>query len=200
MDRLDDIVKAAVALFAKNGYHGTSITDITDAVGLGRGALYYHIKSKEDLLWECHSRHVEPVLSFALELEKSGLSAEEKLTALSRRLIKDIAEHKAEVTVFYREVGSLSPERFREAVQMRDTFEDVVGRILLQGAAEGIWDIPDVRMYVMAFLGLHNWTYQWFVPGGRLSAEEVSDIFLRIYLNGIVRPDSKKAQEDQHDS
>jgi TetR/AcrR family transcriptional regulator, transcriptional repressor for nem operon len=37
-------------LFWEQGYHGTSIDDITRAAGLAKGALYWHYNSNEDLL------------------------------------------------------------------------------------------------------------------------------------------------------
>ena len=44
------ILNQSIRLFLEKGYHGTSIDDITQAVGLTKGALYWHFKSKEDLL------------------------------------------------------------------------------------------------------------------------------------------------------
>lgn len=46
----DQILKQAMRLFLKKGYHGTSIDEITRAAGLTKGALYWHFKKKEDLL------------------------------------------------------------------------------------------------------------------------------------------------------
>ena len=44
------ILREAMRLFWEQGYHGTSIDDITRAAGLTKGALYWHYNSKEDLL------------------------------------------------------------------------------------------------------------------------------------------------------
>lgn len=44
------ILNQAMKIFLEKGYHGTSIDDITQAAGLTKGALYWHYKSKEDLL------------------------------------------------------------------------------------------------------------------------------------------------------
>jgi AcrR family transcriptional regulator len=43
------IVEAAGLLFTERGYSATSITDILDATGISRGALYHHFPSKEDI-------------------------------------------------------------------------------------------------------------------------------------------------------
>ena len=56
--RADAIVHAAALLFAQNSYDGTSIEDLEEGVGLSRGALYYRIGSKQNLLYEISKQHV----------------------------------------------------------------------------------------------------------------------------------------------
>ncbi len=51
------ILQQAVRLFLEKGYHGTSIDEITRAAGLTKGALYWHFKSKEDLLQRIVSQY-----------------------------------------------------------------------------------------------------------------------------------------------
>ena len=48
--RRAELTRAAARLFAKQGYHGTSIGDLAEALGLQKGSLYTHIDSKADLL------------------------------------------------------------------------------------------------------------------------------------------------------
>ena len=43
------IIEASMELFAKRGYHGTSVSQIAAATGLTKGALYWHFEGKEDL-------------------------------------------------------------------------------------------------------------------------------------------------------
>lgn len=49
-ERKNEILDAAERLFDMKGYESASINDILDAVGIARGTLYYHFKSKEDIL------------------------------------------------------------------------------------------------------------------------------------------------------
>ncbi|MCP4707111.1 MAG: TetR/AcrR family transcriptional regulator [Planctomycetes bacterium] len=45
----DEMIQAAIRLFALHGYHGTSMNDILEAVSLSKGAFYHHFSSKEAL-------------------------------------------------------------------------------------------------------------------------------------------------------
>ena len=49
----EDIITAALHLFAKNGYEAVSVSQITGALGMTKGALYRHYQNKRDIfnLW-----------------------------------------------------------------------------------------------------------------------------------------------------
>lgn len=49
-ERKKEILDVAEELFTAKGYDNTSTTDILDRVGIARGTLYYHFKSKEEIL------------------------------------------------------------------------------------------------------------------------------------------------------
>src|SRR3954452_22892302 len=50
--RRNELTRQAARLFAEQGYHGTSMEDLATAMGVQKGTLYAHVKSKEDLLNE----------------------------------------------------------------------------------------------------------------------------------------------------
>ncbi|MGM9535906.1 MAG: TetR/AcrR family transcriptional regulator [Intestinibacter sp.] len=50
VDLEEEIIKKSFKLFLVNGYEKTTIRQIADAVGIGRGHLYYYFKKKEDIL------------------------------------------------------------------------------------------------------------------------------------------------------
>ena len=51
-DRRSAIIKKATKLFAEQGYHPTSVQDIVDALGVGKGVFYWYFPSKDELLKE----------------------------------------------------------------------------------------------------------------------------------------------------
>lgn len=50
--RREQILDAAARLFAEEGYHGTTVGDICDDLGVGKGVFYWYFKSKEELFRE----------------------------------------------------------------------------------------------------------------------------------------------------
>lgn len=184
--RKQEIVRVAARLFAANGYHSTGMTELSEAVGLGKGALYYHIESKEALLYEISALHVREMVAFGEALvEREDLAPPQKVRELSRELMRTISEHLPEVTVFFHEVRILTGDRAQRLIELRDRFEDVWTRLIEQGVEAGSFQALD-PIAVKGMLGLHNYSYIWLGPNGRLSPEEISNVFCDLLLNGLL--------------
>lgn len=180
------ILQVATELFAEHGYHGTGMAQLSDATGLGSGALYYHIVSKEDLLYEISSRHVGAMIEYGEAVLETDLPPAQKLHAISRGLVTTIAERKAEVTVFFREVRSLQGQRYEQLLALRDRYEHIWMSVLKQGVAAGQFRRAD-RLTVKALLGLHNYSYLWLDQRGEVAPRTVADRFTRLALKGVGR-------------
>lgn len=71
-ERKQQILDAADELFAQKGFDGTSTNDILDKVGIARGTLYHHFKSKEDIMDALIGRYSERLLGAAEEIATDG--------------------------------------------------------------------------------------------------------------------------------
>jgi AcrR family transcriptional regulator len=189
--RRAEIGDVAAHVFAEHGYHGTSIEDLVAATGLQRGGLYHYIGSKEKLLFRIHEQFVEPLLAEAHAIEGQGDDPPATLRALAEALMRNIAEYRDQVTVFLHEWKTLGAcrdgRRAKKVMVARKEFEDVIDRILRRGADEGAFDIDDRHLAVLGFLGMINYTYQWYGPNGPFSALEIADAFSTYFLRGIER-------------
>lgn len=67
-ERKQEILDAAERLFASKGFDNTSISDILEETGIARGTLYYHFKSKEELLDAVIERMIEKMTARAKEI------------------------------------------------------------------------------------------------------------------------------------
>ena len=179
------ILEAAAQLFATKGYHGTGMGDLEQAVDLRRGALYYHIGSKEALLHEISLSLVAEMQEFADEISSRPVGADEKLRLLARRLMQMIANRQAEIIVFYREWSWLSGERRAEVLAARDRFEGVWAALLAEGAAQGVFaERPPIL--VKGILGVINYSHLWFDASGPMGPDAVADLFVDMILHGIA--------------
>src|SRR3954447_4430289 len=185
-DQKERIRRKAAQLFARNGYHGTGMQALSEAVGLGRGALYHHIGSKEALFEDVSTRHVREMIDFGERILREDLPAEEKIRRLSRAQMQTLAEHLPEWTIFQRDATMLNGPVRRRIVATRDRFEFVWAAIIEDGVARGEFRELD-PVALKGALGMYNYSYLWIRPRGRLTPEEIADVFCDILLAGIRR-------------
>jgi AcrR family transcriptional regulator len=182
------ILRAAEKLFAEKGYLGAGVRDLEEAVGIRRGALYYHIESKEKLLFEISSRHVHEMTNQAWAIVGTTDTPEEKLHALARALIRSIAENTMAVTVFFRDWIWLEGERRDSVLAVRDKFEDAVESIMREGIEKSGW-IDRGPLIAKGVLGMINYSYVWFRASGSVTPEQLADSFVDTLLLGLMPRD-----------
>ena len=83
------ILDIAFRLFSEKGYDHTTIQDIVDALGMSKGAVYHHFKSKEDILDHLYDRYYLDSGMIDRVLTAPGLTGLEKLRQLLLRQLSD---------------------------------------------------------------------------------------------------------------
>jgi len=185
--RKSEIADIAAALFAANGYHATSIQDLSDATGLQRGALYHYIDSKKDLLYRIHERFIDPLLAQAREIDARDVPADEAIRSLAHVLLETIHTYRDQVTVFLHEWKTITDDDSWATVRAsRREFENIFERVLRRGVKEGLFEISDVRLATLGFVGMINYSHYWLNPEGRLRPDTIADRFVDYFLFGIA--------------
>jgi AcrR family transcriptional regulator len=183
--RRAEIVDAAASLFASKGYSATGIRDIGEAVGLDRGALYYYIESKESLLEEIHDRVLDPLLEETSKVAKMNFSASYRLRLVSESLLRNILERPDHVWVFLHEYRAFTGSRRERFRLKRAEFEELITNLLRIGVDDNEFRIIDMRYTVMAFLGMHNYTYQWAGHAKDVDPKALSMVYCEIFFRGL---------------
>jgi AcrR family transcriptional regulator len=184
--RREVIVDTSAQVFAQQGYHATGIVELCKVNGLGKGAFYHYIGSKEELLAAIHDRVMDEVLLGADRVAEAGGSPSEQLTMLGRELLDVIYRHPDHVWVFLHEFPALTDDRAERFRVRRREYERQVEAVLQAGIDSGDFRDIDPRLTALAWLGMHNYTYLWLKVDGRLSARDVAKPFADIFIRGIT--------------
>ncbi len=185
------IVRATGRLFSDKGYHGTSMADIGQAVGLEKGSLYAHISTKQEVLRELVERGATAFMAAIAPVIAADVPAPEKLRLALRAHLRVVAEHPDLATVFLQEWRRLEGEPRERVGALRDEYEALWRGIVADGVRDGsLRADADPRDVALLLLSAGNWAYQWFDPRGPLDAEAVADRFIEIVLAGIVLRES----------
>src|SRR5260370_29059906 len=112
-DSRDEILKAAIQLFANRGFHETSMSEVAREAKVSKALIFWHFKTKEELFLAVLNTLLEPyVIDFAEESEK--LDAREQIRKLIRGYVHIPRENAKSVRFFLR--------RFMNGEDMPDAF------------------------------------------------------------------------------
>lgn len=177
------VVATAAELFARRGYHATSVSDLVEATGLASGGLYHYIGSKEQLLFRVFDELMDPLLEQAEEIRRSGEDPETRLRALLRTWMVHVERHLPHMRVLQQEWHFVSgrPE-WERVLAARRRFEEILAEVLDAAREAGLVRAADPQLLQLAVLGMVNYTPQWFDPDGRLDAEQVADGYCDLLL------------------
>jgi len=181
--RRDELVAAATRLFAERGYHGTSMADLAEAMGVQKGSLYSLTDSKQELLVAV-TREGAAAFHAALDAVPEGEPPLERIHLALRSHLAVVAAQVDAATVFTREWRFLEePERavFRaERRRYEERWHDLFREAAERGALKA--DL-DVETAVLLVLSAANWAYTWIRPGADTQA--LADRFFAIVVDGV---------------
>jgi len=181
--RRTELTREAARLFAERGYHGTSIGDLAEALGVQKATLYAYIESKQDLLYAT-MRQGADAFHGALDAIPDELPAAGKIRLALRAHLRVVAEQLEVATVFVQEWRYLEGERRDEIVEERRRYEDRIRSIFREGRDLGELrtDLDDSTAALLT-LSASNWAYTWLQPGR--DTDELADRFYALLLDGM---------------
>jgi AcrR family transcriptional regulator len=181
--RRNELTRQAARLFAEKGYHGTSIGDLAEAMGVQKGSLYAHIESKADLLWEV-ARDGAAAFHAALDAVPEDAPATEKIRLALRAHLRVVAEQLDVATVFVREWRYLDGERREQFLAERRRYEERFRALFREGRELGKLrtDLDDATAALLA-LSATNWAYTWLRPD--TDTDELADRFYALLIDGM---------------
>ena len=181
--RRKELTRQAARLFAEKGYHGTSIGDLAEAMGVQKGSVYAHIESKQDLLYETLSDGAA-AFHAALDAVDDRLPAVEKLRLALRAHLRVVSEQLDIATVFVREWRYLDGARREEFVVERRRYEERIRALFREGVEQSeLRTDLDVNVAALVFLSAANWAYTWLQPGR--DTNELADRFFELLVDGM---------------
>jgi AcrR family transcriptional regulator len=182
---LESLLAVVVTVFNERGYDGTSMEDLSRALGISKSSIYYHVDSKENLLSLALDRALDGLFAVAAEVSATDKPAIYRLEHLVRGSVQVLADRLPYVTLLLRARGNTATER--RALERRREFDQIVADLVAE--AESAGDIrPDVDPAVTARLlfGMINSLTEWYRPDQRaLTAGELADAVSAVAFNGL---------------
>jgi AcrR family transcriptional regulator len=196
MKRSDDtekkIIQAALEIFVRKSYHGTSVEEITQKVGLTKGALYSHFRSKGELLLriidEFKLRFIGGMVDALEQCTGSALDKVHRLITFNSKFAVENQDLCVFLTFLTTELHA--DVDFEPA--LKGTYREyrkVVSEIIRQGIRQGLFKKNlDPEVAALTFMAMHDGVlHQWVLNRHQLDGRLYVRTFREIFLHGLLQ-------------
>ncbi len=183
-ERLHHLLHTAANVFADQGYHATSMRDLSKATGMSLAGMYYYVRCKDELLYQIQERCFMGVLEGAQTALESGTDPGDSIDRLIRHHVTFFTEHMSEMKVLSHEADSLTQERQESIDSLKKEYVTLLADLI--GDAQGEGAKADKRVATYALFGMMNWIYTWYDPKGEIEPDQLAEQFSEVFLHGIL--------------
>jgi AcrR family transcriptional regulator len=192
-NRRQEIAEAAVRVFNRLGYKGTSLSAVATELGVDRATLYYYFSSKEQMFDETVRAVIEGNDELVRRIAASAISPNQKLRELVTSMMISYATNYPLLYIYIREdLSHVSDKRSTWSAEMRAlnrSIEQSIIAIIEQGYSDGSFRrVGSARTVAYGILGMLNWTHRWYKPDRSEPADEIGRVFAELVLSGLEPP------------
>jgi AcrR family transcriptional regulator len=186
------IIQAAVQIFVRKGYHGTSVGEITRKIGLTKGALYSHFSGKGELLLriidEYKSRFIGGMAQALVECSGDALDRIHRIFSFNSRFALENQDLCVFLTFLTTELNAdVDFEPALKSVYIE--YRKIIGAVIRLGIRQGIFKKDlDPETAALTFIALHDGAlHQWVLNRNHLDGELYVRTYREVFLHGLVK-------------
>ena len=180
----ETIIEQAAALFARNGFVGTSMNEVALACGLSKASLYHYFADKHQLLMHICEDHIDRLCALVDEVAQQELDPEPRLRLLIQRFVEEYRDAQNEHRVLTEDVRFLEPGDQKRIL----TGERKVVKAVADAMCAVRPELDRSRMakpLAMLLFGMINWMFMWLKPNGELTHERMAVVVSDLLFGGI---------------
>jgi AcrR family transcriptional regulator len=197
----ENVLAAAVQLFAEYGYHAAPLRDIARIAGIQAASIYYHYANKEALLVEIMETHMRTLNANLERILREQRDPQQRLYEAIANHIRLHTTYKREFFIIDTEIRALDGDKRGYILSLRDHYEYLLQELLREGMEQQVFRRSDVKVSSYAIIAMCTEVATWFRPDGRLGVQQVIDIYSQIITQGLLAgsPEpSQKPEESAH--
>jgi AcrR family transcriptional regulator len=183
-ERREQILAESARLFAERGYHPTSVAEIVESLGVGKGVFYWYFESKEDLF-------LEILASSSQDLRRRQQSAigdePDPLCRIELGIRASLQWFRSHRHLFNLTQFAATEERFAAVLRQNDAvaIEDIT-RHLKEAMAAGSIPDQDPTMLAHALVGATRHLARTYLYHGDEPVAAVADVAVRFVMGGLT--------------
>jgi AcrR family transcriptional regulator len=184
--RRDQLVRAAMAVFVRKGYHAATVRDIGSEAGFTQGTIYNYVRSKGDILYLVCDEVVAAYHAAVRAAIEGIADPAAQLPAALRAIVEVMLERQEQVLLLYHESHSLDREALRAILARVEEFIAAFERMLAAVELRGRLPLGNRRLaaniltFLPTIVALRRWDLNRRVP-----RDEVVEGLVDFMLRGI---------------
>jgi len=183
--KLELLLKTAASCFNEKGFSGTSLRDVAARLNITDAALYYYVKSKEELVFLCYQRALDLGEQAMRRGSEEGSTGLEKLQLYIRYQMEAMCGSNGPVAILS-EIPSLKLAH-RTHIRERARHDTrTVSAFIQSGIQDGSIRPCNPQLTCAAIFGALNWVPKWYRSDGRYDPAESAETFVRVLTQGIA--------------
>jgi AcrR family transcriptional regulator len=181
------ILDKAGTLFWQKGYHSTSMRDIAKACRCKASNIYNYFAGKEDILFDVIRDITEHAVASIQHLENDETTepAEQLRSLIKSHFGMLVRMKRSSVLISDSGLKDLSAEHRKAIIRLRDTYDEIMRRVIRRGVEKGEFTVSDEKVAVYFISSVILRSTLWFSPKGRLSADQIAGMMFEFVYGGI---------------
>lgn len=177
------LYEVALELFGRESYHAVSIRDIANVLGQQPSAIYFHVASKQDLLFEIaligFRAHYEALRDGLMD---AGADPRDQLLSVVRAHVRQHLDYPALARLTNRELRALTPEHLAAVLAIRNQSEQIIRDVIERGGRMGAFTDTDPFLDARALAAMAVRLPEWWTPESDYTREQLIDRYARYAL------------------
>lgn len=190
-DKDERILEAAIKVFAEQGFHQATISQIAREAGVADGTIYLYFKNKDDIMVRFFDQRTKRAFSrFRVAVDRVD-NARDKLTVLIRTHLEEFQLNRDMAVVYQAETHRNNRSCEEQIRDMSKMYLDIVSEIVEQGQQEGLMRkdlyLGLVKRFIIGAVDevINTWLHSHTDYDLTSMAEPLVDLFLR----GVGNPE-----------
>lgn len=181
------LMEQACILFAKKGYAGTTLSDIAEAVGLTRAAVYYYFRNKEALLEAIMSEVTSaPLREIEAWRKTAPTSSAARLRSFVCMRIHGVLSRQIQMRMIEVTEAILPQDLMQRHIEAKRRILDEYREILREGMENGTFHAQSDRVAAFGIIGIVNWTTTWFAANKGATVDQVAEQLAEMAVRSVA--------------
>ncbi len=192
-ERQHRIFQAALKLFTKNGYHDTSVRELSKESGIGLSNIYDYIGKKSDILYLLYQKLLEIITEEIKRRMHDSDDPLQKLTIMIETELASIDQYQDLLMIVYQESHAMNKPSLRSMLSHEEWHMELYKRILEEGIESGFFlKCNTTALASIIRLMIDGWVLRRWALRGKVNLDEMKNSVIQIVMTGIINSKSDR--------